>query len=142
MIHQGTSNAGLKASGSGTTVGTFTDTSFDDAVGSHDGSLTTTTTTVTLKQTTGTASEIGGNFHKPVIFDRSATGDVVALKAANDTELNTIVDRALLKTFANEHPGGVVDLLLVLLVVIGLQHFLMCLLIQEQTAHQLTIAFG
>ena len=101
----GTSNAGLKASGSGTTVGTFTDTSFDDAVGSHDGSLTTTTTTVTLKQTTGTASESGGNFHKPVIFDRSATGDVVALKAANDTELNTIVDRALLKTFANEHPG-------------------------------------
>jgi len=101
----GTSNAGLKASGSGTTVGTFTDTSFDDAVGSHDGSLTTTTTNVTLKQTTGIASENGANFHKPVIFDRSATGDVVALKAANSPEFTNIVDRILLKTFANEHPG-------------------------------------
>ena len=100
----GSTVAGLNTS-SGTTVGTFTDTSFDDAVGIHDGSLTTTTTTVTLKQKNGTASESGGNFHKPVIFDRSATGDVVALKAANDTELNTIVDRVLLKTFANEHPG-------------------------------------
>jgi hypothetical protein len=101
----GTSNAGLKASGSGTTVGTFSDTSFDDAVGSHDGSLTTTTTNVTLKQTTGTATESGANFHKPVIFDRSATGDVVALKAANSPEFTNIVDRILLKTFANEHPG-------------------------------------
>ena len=101
----GTTEAGLKASGTGTTVGTLTNTSFDDAVGSHDGSLTTTSTTVTLKQTTGTAGETGADFHKPMIFDRSATGDVVALKAANDTELNTIVDRILLKTFANEHPG-------------------------------------
>jgi len=101
----GTSNGGLKASGTGTTVGTFSDTSFDDAVGSHDGSLTTTTTTSTLKQTTGSASESGANFHKPVIFDRSATGDVVALKAANSPEFTNIVDRILLKTFANEHPG-------------------------------------
>lgn len=101
----GTTQAGLKASGTGTTVGTLTNTSFDDAVGSHDGSITTTSTTVTLKQTTGTAGETGADFHKPMIFDRSATGDVVALKAANDTELNTIVDRILLKTFANEHPG-------------------------------------
>ena len=101
----GTSNGGLKASGSGTTVGTFTDTSFDDAVGTHDGSLTTTTTTSTLKQTTGTASESAADFHKPVIFDRSATDNVVALKAANSPEFTTIVDRILLKTFANEHPG-------------------------------------
>ena len=101
----GTIEAGLKASGTGTTVGTLTNTSFDDAVGSHDGSITTTSTTVTLKQTTGTAGETGADFHKPMIFDRSATGDVVALKATNDTELNTIVDRIILKTFANEHPG-------------------------------------
>ena len=35
----------------------------------------------------------------------SATGDVVALKAANSPEFTNIVDRILLKTFANEHPG-------------------------------------
>ena len=89
--------ASLNTSG-GTTVGTYNDTSFDGAVGST--TITTTTVSTTLYQINGTAPE-DPPFVKPMIWKESAG----QIEAADDTELDTIVDRLLLNIFANDYPG-------------------------------------
>jgi hypothetical protein len=99
----GTSEVASLNSSSGTTVGTYTDTQFDQAVGTHPGSsLTTTTTNTTIYQTTGTAPENIANFVKPVLWDQDP-GDIEAL---NDTQLSTAVDRLIATIFTNDYPGS------------------------------------
>ena len=92
--------ASLNASG-GVTVGTYTDTKFDQAVGTHPASsFTTITTNTTIYQNSGTAPE-DPPFSKPVLWDK----DPGEIEALNDTQLNTVVDRLLLTIFAGDYPG-------------------------------------
>jgi len=84
--------------GGGTTVGTYDDTSFDGAVGST--TITTTTVSTTLYQINGIAPE-DPPFVKPMIWKESAS----QVEAADDTELDTIVDRLLPIIFTNDYPG-------------------------------------
>jgi hypothetical protein len=101
LAQAGISKVASLSTGSGATVGTYTDTKFDQAVGTHPGSsLTTTTTNTTIYQNTGTAPE-DPPFAKPVLWDK----DPGEIEAANDTQLNAIVDRLLLTIFASDYPG-------------------------------------
>ena len=98
----GTSEVASLNTSSGTTIGTFTNTRFDQAVGSHPGSaISTTTTNVTIKQVTGTASENVANFTKPVLYDKFP-GEI---EAANSSQMNAIADRLIGKIFVNDYPG-------------------------------------
>ena len=96
-----TSVAALRLSATGSTsIGSYSNTFFNQAVGTHPGSsITTGTTTTTVYQTAGTAGEAGTDFHRPIRWNGSAFEEM------DDTELNTLVDRLLGLTFANSYPG-------------------------------------
>ena len=88
-------------SGTHQTVGQYSDTVYDDAVGTHGTTLTETTTNTTLKQRKGTASEDNGNFRYPIKFD--STNDNI--HEMTDAELNTVVDRISSRIFTSDYPG-------------------------------------
>ena len=86
--------------GSNTNIGSYSNTFFNEAIGTHPGSsLSTGTTTTTLYQAIGTASEAGGDFHRPIRWNGTAFEEM------DDTEVNTLVDRLLGLVFANGYPG-------------------------------------
>ena len=102
----GSESGSLTTNVSGLNIGSYTNTIYDNNVGQTGLDITTTSSSLYQRTPSSTpVAEDGADFAKPVIFDRSGTSTVVALKAANDTEFNTIVDRLMLKTFANEYPG-------------------------------------
>jgi len=94
--------ASLTRSSTGSaSIGSFSDTAFDQAIGTHPGtSITTSTTTTTLYQKTGTASEAGADFHRPVVLV-----DDQDIKVVNDTRFNTLVDSLISTIFTNDYPG-------------------------------------
>lgn len=93
--------AALTTSATGSTsIGSYSNTFFNQAVGTHPGtSITSGSTTTTVYQVTGTAVESGIDFHRPIRWNGSAFEEM------DDTELNTLVDRLLGLTFANNYPG-------------------------------------
>jgi len=90
-----------------TSIGSFSDTAFDQAIGTHPGtSITTSTTTTTVYQKTGTASEAGSDFHRPVaLMDDTDTTPPQDIKVMNDTRLNTLVNSLISTIFTNDYPG-------------------------------------
>ena len=53
--------------GSNTNIGTYTNTFFNEAVGTHPGSsITSGSTATTVYQVIGTATEAGADFHRPI----------------------------------------------------------------------------
>ena len=92
--------AALDPTAGGTTIGSYSNTFYNEAVGTHPGSsLSIGTTTTTLYQNTGTASETG--ITRPIRFTTSGT----RVDEFNDTNYNEIVDRLLPIIMANEYPG-------------------------------------
>ena len=89
------------SSGSPATVGTFTDTRFNEAIGSH-GTLTTSSTVTTLYQSEGTAAENGGDFRYPVEFVSNSGAE---LHEMTDAEVSSLVDRLNSVIFTNDYPG-------------------------------------
>ena len=89
--------------GTHATVGTFTDTVYDQAIGTHGTTLTQTTTNTTLYQRDTSAGEDGGNFRYPIKWDTSTNPDSV--KEMTDAEVTTITDRLIGTIFANDYPG-------------------------------------
>ena len=87
------------SSGSPATVGTFTDTRFNEAIGSH-GTLTTSQTATTLYQSEGTAAEDGGDFRYAVEYIDNAQ-----LHEMTDAEVSALVDRLNSVIFTNDYPG-------------------------------------
>ena len=87
------------------TVGTFTDTRFNEAIGTH-GTLTTSSTVTTLYQTEGTAAENGGDFRNAVHQD-SGDGDTHnrSLHEFTSAEMDTLTDRLVATIFANDYSG-------------------------------------
>jgi hypothetical protein len=92
--------AALDPTAGGTTIGSYANTFYNQAVGTHPGSsLSIGTTTTTLYQNTGTASETG--ITRPIRFTSAGT----RVDEFNDTNYNEIVDRLLPIIMANEYPG-------------------------------------
>jgi hypothetical protein len=92
--------AALTTSAGGTSIGSYTNTFFNEAVGTHPGSsITSGSTVTTVYQNTGTAAEDGADFHRPIRWN--GTG----FEEMDNTELNALVDRLLGLVFVNNYPG-------------------------------------
>jgi hypothetical protein len=90
----------LNPTAGGTNIGAYSNTFYNQAVGTHPGSsLSIGTTTTTLYQNTGTASATG--ITRPTRFTTSGT----RLDEYNDTNYNEIADRLIGIIFVNEYPG-------------------------------------
>ena len=87
------------SSGSPATVGTFTDTRFNEAIGSH-GTLTTSSTATTLYQSEGTAAD-GGDFRYPIEFVSNSGAEIHEM---TDAEVSALVDRLNSVIFTNDYP--------------------------------------
>ena len=89
----------------GTTVGTFSNTFFNQPVGTHPStSITTGTTNTTIYQTNGTAVETDSDVFSPLMWVDS--GSQTGFKMMPDGDLNEAVDRYLTTIFTNEYPGS------------------------------------
>ena len=95
----------LNRATTGDTVGTYSNTFFNQAVGTHPStSITTGTTNTVIYQTNGTAAETDANVFKPIMWVDSASE--TGFKMMPDIDLNEAVDRYLGKIFTNEYPGS------------------------------------
>ena len=92
------------AAGNERAVGTFTNTFFNENVGTHPASsITSGTTNTTLKQTNPSYDPTAlTNFRRPVTWDTSSGG----LKELTDAEMNTVCDRLLAYIMVNEWHGA------------------------------------
>jgi hypothetical protein len=91
----------LTTSSGGTSIGSYTNTFFNEAVGTHDGTnITSGSTTTTLYQNTGTASEASVDFHRPIRWAGSGN-----IEEHDNTEFNSVTDRLLSTIFTNDYPG-------------------------------------
>lgn len=89
----------------GTTIGTFSNTFFNEPVGTHPStSITTGTTNTPIYQTTGTAAETDSDVHSPLMWVDS--GGQTGFKQMPDIDLNEAVDRYLSTIFTSEYPGS------------------------------------
>ena len=83
-------------------IGTYTNTKFNEAVGSHAG-FTTATNTVTMYQVNGTVAQTGGDYFRPIGFaDGHADHRIEEMK---DSDLTVLTDRLLTKAFTGDYPG-------------------------------------
>lgn len=92
------------SSSSASTVGTYTDTKFNQAVGTHGTTLTTQTTNTVLYQKEGTAAEDGASGRRrPIHYDIS--GSQTELHEMTSSEMDTLVDRLVSTIFTNDYAG-------------------------------------
>jgi len=95
----------LNRATTGTTVGTFSNTFFNQPVGTHPStSITTGTTNTTIYQTNGTAAETDSDVLSPLMWVDS--GGQTGFKQMPDLDLNEAVDRYLSTIFTSEYPGA------------------------------------
>jgi len=81
-------------------VGTFVDTYFNQGVGTHPASaITSGSTTTTVYQRNGTASESSSDFRRPVAYN---DGQIVEM---NDTQFNSLVDRLNGRIASSDYVG-------------------------------------
>jgi hypothetical protein len=100
-------NSGLQLTDTGTNyiIGTFTDTSYDDAVGtSAEAGLATTTVTTTVRQRGSTATTSGSDYRVPV-KNLTESGQQV-IREMNASDLNTLLDRLISRIFTSDYPGS------------------------------------
>jgi hypothetical protein len=95
----------LNSHGTSTTIGSFTDTSYDQPVGTggDNVSLTFSTTTTPVLQTKGTLTPSGSNNRLPVMF-RDSDGQTV-IREMNDSDMSVMIDRINTRIFTSDYPG-------------------------------------
>ena len=86
-----------------TTIGTYTNTVYDQVPGTHGTALSTTTNTTNLYQNIGTAAESGTDFKRPIHWNTDFNPD--AVQEMTDTNFNACVDRLISKVFTSDYPG-------------------------------------
>tara|TARA_B110000902_G_scaffold105189_1_gene124349 strand:+ start:23620 stop:24783 length:1164 start_codon:yes stop_codon:yes gene_type:complete len=87
---------------SSTNIGTYSNTFFNQAIGTHPGSgISTGTTNTVLYQKSGTPATNGGDFHRPITWD----DDNTATDEFTDANMNTLLARLSAVVFANNYPG-------------------------------------
>ena len=84
-------------------VGTYSNTRFDQAVGTHGTTLTTSTTTTSLYQDEGTADTSGANYRKPIHYLKD--GSKSQFHEMTSSEINTLTDRLISRIFTSDYPG-------------------------------------
>lgn len=90
-----------------TAVGTFTNTFFNEPVGTHPStSITTGSTTSFLSQSLGSAAETDSDVLLPLKWIDSSLDGPAGFRQFGDTDLNTAVDRYLTTIFTNDYPGS------------------------------------
>lgn len=94
---------GVDLSGSNRTVGTFTDTSYDSAVGTHSNLLTISQTDSIIRQKTGTATIVDTNYRVPVSM-RDSDGQTI-IDEMDGTKLNPLLDRIASRIYTSDYPG-------------------------------------
>ena len=103
-LSSNTSIASLTGSSSSSLIiGNYTDTKYNQAVGTHGTTLTTTTTSSDLYQKTGTASETGSSKRKPVEYQK--VGSNTTLQEMSTSEVDTLTDRLVSRIFTSDYPG-------------------------------------
>ena len=102
----GTTEPGsLNKAASGTAVGSYDNTFFNEPVGTHPStSISTGTTTTNIHQTTGTAAETNANIKTPLQW--VDVGGEVGFKTMPSAALDAAVDRYLSTIFTGEYPGS------------------------------------
>lgn len=86
-------------------VGSFSDTYYNQAIGTHPGSsLTTGTTTTTLKQNTTARIETGLVY--PIYWDIGNVSEQTGVHEMTSSDFDTVCDRILAYIMANEWPGS------------------------------------
>jgi hypothetical protein len=102
----GTTEPGsLNKAASGTAVGSYDNTFFNEPVGTHPStSISTGTTTTNIHQTTGTAAETNANIETPLQWVDA--GGETGFKAMPSAALSAAVDRYLSTIFTGEYPGS------------------------------------
>ena len=94
---------GVNLSGDNRTVGTFTDTSYDSAVGTHSNLLSTTSISTVIRQKAGTAT-ISGNDYRVLVSQRDSDGQRI-VQEMDDTKLNVLLDRINSRIYTSDYPG-------------------------------------
>ena len=90
----------LTTTSGGTSIGSYSNTFYNQAVGTHPGtSLSIGTTTTTVYQNSTPVAETG--IVRPLQWDGTLTG----VQQMDDTDWNTGIDRLLTTIFTNEYPG-------------------------------------
>ena len=85
-------------------IGTYQNTFFGQAVGTHPSTaISTTTTSKILYQRTGTAAETDSDVFTPIMYVDS--GGQTGFKEMPALDLNTAIDGYLSKIFTNDYPG-------------------------------------
>ena len=88
---------------SGTTIGSFTDTFFNQSVGAHPGSaLSTGSTTYTVKQRTGSNLDSDSTYFRAPINVNNVGGNIAAMSQAEWTDLSFRLAKIIT---TNEYPG-------------------------------------
>tara|TARA_R110000823_G_scaffold12573_10_gene42231 strand:+ start:279 stop:3026 length:2748 start_codon:yes stop_codon:yes gene_type:complete len=102
----GTTEPGsLNKAASGTAVGSYDNTFFNEPVGTHPStSISTGTTTTNIHQTTGTAAETNANIKTPLQWVDA--GGETGFKTMPSAALDAAVDRYLSTIFTGEYPGS------------------------------------
>lgn len=96
---------GITTNASHTSIGTYTDTFFNEPVGTHPStSITSGSTATTLYQNQGTAAaETDSDVEIPLMWVDA--GGQTGFKQMPDTDLNAAVDRYLSTIFTGDYPG-------------------------------------
>ena len=94
---------GINLTGSNRTVGTFTDTSYDSAIGTHSNLLTLTQTDTIVRQKTGTIGVSNTDYRVPISMRDSGGQSII--DEMNDTKLNPLLDRVASRIYTSDYPG-------------------------------------
>ena len=96
----------LTDTGTNYIIGSFTDTAYDQAVGTggNNVALTTTTTTTNVRQRQGTASTSGSDFRIPV--KQVIQSNQLKILEMNSSDRDTLVDRLISRIFTSDYPGS------------------------------------
>ena len=94
----------ITTNASHTSIGSYTDTFYNEPVGTHPStSITSGSTTTTVYQNQGTAVETDSDVLSPIMWVDS--GGQTGFKEMPDADLNEAVDRYLSTIFTNDYPG-------------------------------------
>ena len=97
------SRLGVKQTGTFNLIGSFTDTSYDSAIGTHSNLLTITTVGTELYQKNGTAG-LPADYRIPISM-RDSNGQTI-IDEMDSTKLNTLLDRINSRIYTSDYPGS------------------------------------
>lgn len=96
---------GITTNAAHTSIGTYTNTFFNEPVGTHPGtSITSGSSVTTLYQNQGTAAETDSDVELPMMWIDSASE--TGFKQMPSADLDEAVDRYLSKIFTSDYPGA------------------------------------